>query len=265
MFQIWIVSMAVALIIGAGVPTSVSTKPKSSPYSAWQIDFNGNYSSLYASQFAPESDPKAYCLGGDSTISGQDGDLLSSMIVDTSLQEWMRSQHFDSSLLDTAALKRIELAMARATQAKLNKNFYAYQVCWSEKAQTAVASGVADYEDKSQFKNGIAYKADGYPDWPNEVLIVMQGDTVSVLSKSEINDLRLFGNTVTGAETGACAATLKKQTLEWSCFVSTSLTDPTLPEDTDRTRDWIIPLQDKLVDPQMITSKLVNVSFPRGF
>ncbi len=264
MFQILIASL-IAFAFGVGTSALQTSQSKPSPYTTWQVQFNGDYSTLYADQFAPDSDPQAYCLGGDSTISGQDGDLFSSLIVDTSLQEWVRSQHFDSSLLDIVAMKRIELAMARATQAMFNKNFYAYQVCWSDKAQIAVASGVADYEDKRQFKNSVAIKADGYPDWPNEVLVVMNGDTVSVLSESDISDLRLFGNTVTGAETGACAAKLKTQILEWSCFVSTGLTDPTLPVDTNRNRVWTIPLKDKLINPQLITSKLVNISFPTGF
>lgn len=256
MFQIWIVSLAAALIIGTGVLGVTSSEPKVSPNAAQQMEFDGNYSSLFTSNFAADSDPQAYCVAGDSSIMSKQGDLLSSLIEDGSLLTKLQVEHPDTEFVGISALKKIKLAMASATQTKFGKNFYAYQVCWSKKNQVAIASGITDYVETPGTKKGPQFKQDGAPDWPNEVVIVMQNAVVSVLS-----DIPLFGKTLTGAESPACHADLKQSSIEWSCFETSSVVDPNATKDTNTFKVWTIPLQNKVIDPTTLLPKTVNVPF----
>ena len=256
MFQISIVSLAAALIIGTGIPGLTTSEPKVSPYAAWQMNFDGNYSSLLTSRFAADSDPQAYCVAGDSSIMSKQGDLLSSLIVDGALLTKLQAEHPYTQFVDISALKKIELAMARATQSKFGKNFYAYQVCWSEQNHVALASGVADYAVPMSMRKEPKLKQDGSPDWPNEVVIIMQNDTVSVLT-----DIPLFGKTLTGAESSACKADLKTSAIDWSCFETSSIKDPDATKDVNTFKVWTIPLQNKVIDPTTVLTKTVNVPF----
>jgi hypothetical protein len=156
------------------------------------------------------------CVALDSTQIGR-GDLLSTMIVNDAFRN-----RLNLSVYNPAYLKKIEKQFAQFTQSTYKKDFFAYQLCHLDK-NIDIASG-----DKG-------------------VLLLYNSTVVEM----EMEGVRRFNQSVTGAEVYPCSVRKEKEFIIWSCSVGYNFSEGKYTH-----KDWQFDLSGKLIGVKEIEEKL---------
>jgi len=166
-----------------------------------------SYSQWFLPEYAYVEDYGTDCVG---VMSGwtYGGDLLSSLIADPATRAKV-----SLNLYTPDYLKNLEKAVVEQTHAKWDKDFYAHYVCNLGESGNILA-GYLYPKGLSATEGAYEYAETGNLSTDDMVLVSMHGDEIDFYQ-----DMRLIGNTATGAEPPICTASAIEDGFMWSCFL----------------------------------------------
>lgn len=136
------------------------------------------------------------------------GDLLSTLIADNEARAKL-----DLNLYTPSYLAAMEQKIVAQTHARWNKDFYAHYVC-NLGASGDIAAGYLYPQGQSAVDGSGEFAELGNLSTDDMVLVSLHGDEIDFYE-----DMRLIGNTATGAEPPICTAEAIMNGFTWSCFL----------------------------------------------
>ncbi len=216
----------------SSTPSETANKTSKTPidYAQWALPKNV-IDSNFREYKGPNDKPNYDCLGlynGDTGPNG--GDLLSTLISDSESRKLM-----DLKIYTPEYITSLEKKIANYTHANYQADYYAFKVCHLSDGIDVLAGylwpqNLARHDDTLKFPNV----------WETTnkkalVVVVNHDQTYGY------QNLRVLGNTVTGAEVPPCSATLQGDAIDWDCFNHVDFSNG-IDEAKNYSDHWLLPL-----------------------